>query len=132
MKGIKFANVVAVWKWSCKPIYMLVFPQYFALNVHHINNSIYIWNCCNQAKSLDKKWSWNVLWLKFKKYSCNSTHSYNRRITSWYSFLHYISMLWVSNSKRNFLFFDFELVTRFWNKNSLTSESLTFYFPTSS
>ena len=36
-------------------IHMLVFSQYFALNVHHLNDSIYIWNCCDQAQFLNKK-----------------------------------------------------------------------------
>ena len=90
MKGIRFANVIAVWKWWYKSVYMFVFSQNFLLSVHHVNVSIYIWNCCNQAQFLNKKWSWSVLRLKFlhdifynsqlKNYNCNSTHSYNRKI----------------------------------------------------
>ena len=55
MKGIRFANVIAVWKWRYKPIYMLFFWQYFSLNLHHLSDSIYIWNCCNQAQVLNKE-----------------------------------------------------------------------------
>ena len=34
---------------------MLVFSQYFSLDVLHLNYSIYIWNCCNQVRILNKK-----------------------------------------------------------------------------
>ena len=40
MKGIMFANDIAVWKWWYMPIYMLVFLQYFSLNLHHLKDSI--------------------------------------------------------------------------------------------
>ena len=50
MKGIRFTKVIAVWKSWYKPIYMLVFLRYFSLNVYHLSDSIYIWNCCNQAQ----------------------------------------------------------------------------------
>ena len=33
----------------------VVFSQYLSLNVHHLNDSIYIWNCCNQARFSNKK-----------------------------------------------------------------------------
>ena len=85
---IRFANVIAVWKWSYKLIYMLVFPQYFSLNVHHLNYSIYIWKCCSQTKFLNKKIimkclaikiiAWRFLQLPIQK--------------SWHSFLYYTSM----------------------------------------
>ena len=55
MKGRRFANVIAVWNWWYKPIYMLVFSQYFSLSLHHLNDSIYIWNCCNQAQVFKQK-----------------------------------------------------------------------------
>ena len=31
------------------------FSLYFSLTVHHLNYSIYIRNCCNQAQFLNKK-----------------------------------------------------------------------------
>ena len=55
MIRIRFANVIAVWKWWYKPIYMLVFLQYFSSNVHHLNDSIFLWNCCNQKQLSNKK-----------------------------------------------------------------------------
>ena len=33
---------------------MLFFSQYFSLSVHHLNDSIYIGNCCDQEQSLNK------------------------------------------------------------------------------
>ena len=33
----------------------LIFLQYFWLNVHYLNDSIYVWNSCNQAQFLKKK-----------------------------------------------------------------------------
>ena len=82
MKGIKFSNVIAVWKWWYKPIYILVFSQDLSLNVNHLNDSMYIWNCCNQAQLLNKKCLVGDIFVnsQFKKYNCNSTHSYNRKI----------------------------------------------------
>ena len=49
MKGIRFANAIAVWKWWYKPIYMLVFSQCFLFNVHHLGTDYItifnpIWN----------------------------------------------------------------------------------------
>ena len=77
MKGVRFANIIAVWKWSYKPIYMLVFPQYFLLNGHPLNGFIYIWN--NKAQFLKKKiimkclmikiFAWNFLQLPVQKYN---------------------------------------------------------------
>ena len=54
-----------VWKWWYNPIYMLVFLQYFSSNLHHLSDSIFIWNCCNQAQFLNKKQLWSALLLKF-------------------------------------------------------------------
>ena len=34
MKGIRFGNVIAIWKLWYKLNYMLVFPPYLSLNVH--------------------------------------------------------------------------------------------------
>ena len=72
---------------------MLVFSQYFSLNVHHLNDSIYIWNCCNQAQFLKKKIIMKCLSIKFfeffKKYNCSSTHRYKRKI--WVDIPSYIS-----------------------------------------
>ena len=31
------------------------FLQYFSSNVDRLNNSIYLWNCCNQGQLLNKK-----------------------------------------------------------------------------
>ena len=83
MKGIRFA----VWNWWCKPICILGFSQYSLLNVHHLSDSIYVWNSCNQAQFLNKEiimeclaikiFAWNFYNSQFKKY--NSTHSYNRK-----------------------------------------------------
>ena len=55
MRGIRFENVIAVGKWWDKPICMLSFSQYISLNVHYLSDSIYRWNCCNKAQSLNKK-----------------------------------------------------------------------------
>ena len=49
-EGYNVCEFIAVWKWLCKPIHMLVFSQYFPVNVHYLNDSIYTWNCCNQAQ----------------------------------------------------------------------------------
>ena len=54
-----------VWKWWYNPIYMLVFLQYFSSNLLHLSDSIFIWNCCNQAQFINKKQLWSVLLLKF-------------------------------------------------------------------
>ena len=77
MKGIRFANVIAVWKWWYKPIYMLGFLQYFSSNVHHLNDSIYLWNCCSLGQFLNKKvimkclaikiYAWTFLQLPIQK-----------------------------------------------------------------
>ena len=78
---------------------MLVFLQYFSSNVHYLNDSIYLWNCCNQGQLLNKKLIMNCLAIKifynsqFKKYNCNSTHSYNRKI--WVGIPSYIIFLWL-------------------------------------
>ena len=90
MKEIRIANVMAVWKWWYEPIFMLAFSQYFSLNVNHLSDSNYTWNCCNEAQFLNKKtilmcltikiFSWNFLQLPIQKYNCISTHSYNRKI----------------------------------------------------
>ena len=37
----------------------------FTSNVHHLSDSICIWNCCNHAQFLSKKQPWSVLLLKF-------------------------------------------------------------------
>ena len=78
-----------VWKWWYNPIYMLVFLQYFSSNLHHLSDSIFIWNCCNQAQFLNKKQLWSALLLKFlhemfynsqfNNNNCNSRYSYNRQ-----------------------------------------------------
>ena len=49
-EGDKVCEFIAVWKWLYEPIYILVFSQYFPVNVHHLNDSIYTWHCCNQAQ----------------------------------------------------------------------------------
>ena len=36
------------------------FSQYFWLNEYHLNDSIYIWNCCNQAQSFKQKNNYEV------------------------------------------------------------------------
>ena len=54
-----------VWKWWYNPIYVLVFLQYFSSNLLHLSDSIFIWNCCNQAQFINKKQLWSVLLLKF-------------------------------------------------------------------
>ena len=38
-----------------RSIYMLGFSQYFSSNVHHLKNSLYIWDCCSQAHFFRKK-----------------------------------------------------------------------------
>ena len=88
MKGIRLANVIAVWKWWYKLIYMLVFSQYFLLNVHHLSDSIYIWNCCNQALCFKFKnnlealaitiFAWIFLQIPIQKHNCSSMHSDNK------------------------------------------------------
>ena len=91
MKRVRFANVIAVSKWWYKSIYMFVFSQYFLLNVHQLNESIYIWNCSNQAQFFKQKINHEVSFRlkylhkifynsQFKKMNWNSTHSYNRNI----------------------------------------------------
>ena len=75
--------------YSC--LKMLGFLQYFSLNVHYyLNDYFCVWNCWNQAQFLNKKLIMKCLAIKitasnfynsqFKKYNCNSTHSYNRKI----------------------------------------------------
>ena len=75
--------------YSCLKIWAQLhvdFSTFFSLNVHHLNDSIYIWN--NQAQFLNKKMIRSVWWLKFlreifynsqfKKYNCNP-----RIVTIW-------------------------------------------------
>ena len=57
--------------------------------MHYLNDSISLWNCCNEGQLLNKKvimkclaikmCAWNFLQLPIQKYNCNSTHSYNRK-----------------------------------------------------
>ena len=44
MKGARFANIIAVWNWWYKSIYMLFFSQYFLENMFYWNDAIDIWN----------------------------------------------------------------------------------------
>ena len=72
MKGIRFANVIATSPFTC-----CFFLQYFSPNVPHLSDSIYNWNCCNQAPFLNKKVimkrlvikiiAWNFLQLPIEK-----------------------------------------------------------------
>ena len=39
-KGEKVCECWAVWSWSYKPIYMLVFSKYVLWNIFHLNDSI--------------------------------------------------------------------------------------------
>ena len=102
MKGIRLANVIAVWKWWYKLIYMLGFSQYFLLNVHHLSDSIYIWNCCNQALCFKFKnnlealaitiFAWIFLQIPIQKHNCSSMHSDNKNI--WVDIPFYIIFPW--------------------------------------
>ena len=84
---MSFANVIAVRKWWYKPINMLVFPQYFSLNVHHFNDSIYNWNCCNQAQLFKQKnnhemsYNWNFCMNFFKTPSSKNVIASVRIVT---------------------------------------------------
>ena len=132
MKAIRLSNVIAVWKWWFKPIHMLIFSQYFSLNLtgwrnvqirsflwsvfsrirteyreilrisrhlvrmreiadqeklrictlftqclHHLNDSPYMWNCCNHVQFSNQKiiikyltikiFAWNFLQFPIQK-----------------------------------------------------------------
>ena len=79
---------------------MLVFSQYLSFNVHHLNDSIYIWNYCNQAQFWNKSFLREIFYnSQFKKYNCNSTHSYNRKI--WVDIPSYIIFPYFAKSKNS-------------------------------
>ena len=42
----------------------VVFFTIFSLSVHHLNDSIYIGNCCDQEQSLNKKSNHEVSYMK--------------------------------------------------------------------
>ena len=79
MKEIRFANIITIWKWWIQAhLHVAFFPKNFSLNIHHLSDSIYIWNCCNQA---------------LKNFNWNSMHSYNRKI--WVDISFYIIFPWL-------------------------------------
>ena len=89
MKGIKFANVRAVWKWY-KPIYMLVFVTIFFIK-RALLKRLYLQMKVLQSTTIFKqkivmkclaiKFLHEIVYnSKFKKYNCNSVYGYNSRI----------------------------------------------------
>ena len=79
----------------------VVFLQYFSSNVHYLNNSIYLWNCCNQAQFLDKKVIMKCLAIKifawiFLRFPI---HCYNRKI--WVDIPSYIIFPWPDKHERS-------------------------------
>ena len=88
-EGNQFCECYSCLKMVILPHFHVVFLQYFSSNVYYLNNSIYLWNCCNQGQLSNKKGNhevsshYNVCMKRFttpKKYNCNSTHSYNKKI----------------------------------------------------
>ena len=45
-------------------VHVAIFSQYFSVNVHHLNDSIYTRNCYNQAQFLNKKVIMKCLTIK--------------------------------------------------------------------
>ena len=97
----QFCECYSCLKMVILPHFHVVFLQYFSSNVYYLNDSIYLWNCCNQGQLLNKKGNhevsshYNVCMKRFttpKKYNCNSTHSYNRKI--WVDIPSYIVFPW--------------------------------------
>ena len=76
----------------------------FSLDIHHLNDSIYIWNCCNQAQFLSKNivmkclaikiFAWKFLQPPVQKIKFNSTYSYNRK--TWADIPSYIILPWIN------------------------------------